>query len=164
MGESEHVEIDEETDDDWEYVDDPAQLLTLVDEKAFARMVHESVEVEAPRRFALVKEIGERKDAEIIAWGMAFNDGAEVVGTTRHCIQVSSSSAERARQLISWREKAEIKLFWIDGPRPDQRPSRIPPKYRPCRGGRFWRLLTRIVPERWNFYPRIVEKAFSKQL
>jgi hypothetical protein len=58
----------ENAEDEWEYVANPTQLLTLGNEKTFARLVHELVEVEAPCRFALVKEIGKRGDAQIIAW------------------------------------------------------------------------------------------------
>lgn len=133
----------EDAEDEWEYVSDPAQLLTLGDEKAFARLAHELVEIEAPRRFALVKEIGERKDMEIIAWGIALDNCAEVVSATRRHARASFSSAERASQLISMREKTEIKLFWIDGQRTEQRPSRIPPKHRRRQGGMFRHLLTR---------------------
>lgn len=121
---------EEEVEDDTEYVDDPAQLLTLGDEKTFARLVRELVEVEAPRRFALVEEIGERKDAMIVAWGIAFDDHAEVASAAHDGIRAIFPSAESARQRLSSHEKIKIRLVWIDGQRPDQRPSRIPPEYR----------------------------------
>lgn len=52
-------------------------------EEEFARLMSEMVAAEAPRLFALVQEYGDRVDGRIAAWGMAFDDGAEVVGTRR---------------------------------------------------------------------------------
>jgi hypothetical protein len=116
----------EETEDDWGYVSDPTELSSLYDEKTFTGLVRQLVEVEAPRRFALVEEIGERKDAAIIAWGIAFDDHAEVVSAAHDGVHKIFSSAERARQRLSNHEKIKVRLVWIDGQRPDQRPSRIP--------------------------------------
>jgi hypothetical protein len=130
MSEIEHVEVDEETEDDWEYVADPAELFSLGNEKTFTRLVRQMVEHEAPRRFALVEEIGERKDAEIIAWGIAFDDHAEVVSAAHDGVRAIFSSAERAQQRLSNHEKIKVRLVWIDDQRLDQPPSRIPPEYK----------------------------------
>jgi len=119
---------EEETEDDWEYVDDPAELFSLGDEKTFARLVSHLVEVEAPRRFALVEEIGERKDAMIIAWGIAFDDHAEIVSAAHDGVRAIFSSAENARQWLSSHEKIKIRLVWID--QTEQQHSRISPEYR----------------------------------
>lgn len=130
MSEIEHVEVDEETEDEWEYVDDPADLSSLGDEKTFARQIGQLVENEAPLRFALVEEIGERKDAVIVAWGIAFDDHAEVVSAAYDGIRAFFSSAERARQRLSNHEKIKVRLVWIDRPHPRQtgkQSSRMPP-------------------------------------
>ena len=121
---------EEEAEDDWEYVDDPAKLSSLGDEKEFASLMIQLVGHEAPRRFALVEEIGERKDAMIVAWGIAFDDHAEVVSAAHDGARAIFSSAEAARRLLSSHEKIKVWLVWIDGQSLDRRPSRIPPEYK----------------------------------
>jgi hypothetical protein len=55
----------------------------LCDEEEFAAGLEELVADFAPRLFALVEETGERVDGRIVAWGMAFDDRAEVIGAYR---------------------------------------------------------------------------------
>jgi hypothetical protein len=74
--------------------------------------------------------MGERKDAMIVAWGIAFDDHAEVVSAAHDGTRAIFSSAERARQRLSSNEKIKVWLVWIDDYRPDQQPSRIPPEYK----------------------------------
>ena len=80
-------------------------------EEEFAQEVAELVADEAPRVFALVQEYGERVDGRVIAWGMAFDDHAEVVGVHRR-LRGSFTSAERARRAFS--RRAKIRLVWVD--------------------------------------------------
>jgi len=80
-------------------------------EEEFAQEVAELVADEAPRVFALVQEYGERIDGRVIAWGMAFDDHAEVVGVHRR-LRGSFPSAGRARRAFS--RRAKIRLVWVD--------------------------------------------------
>ena len=44
----------------------------------FTVLVRERVDVEAPRLFAVVRELGDRVDGRTVAWDLAFDDHAEV--------------------------------------------------------------------------------------
>lgn len=78
-------------------------------EEEFAQEVAELVAEEAPRLFALVQEYGERADAGVIAWGLAFDDYAEAVSVNRRR-HGTFPSAERARQAFS--RRAKVRLVW----------------------------------------------------
>jgi len=80
-------------------------------EEEFAQEVAELVADEAPRVFALVEEYGERVDGRVIAWGMTFDDHAEVV-SVGHGLRGTFPSAERARRAFS--RRAKIRLVWTD--------------------------------------------------
>ena len=83
----------------------------LCDEPRFAALAEGLVADFAPRLFALLEEEGERFDGSIFAWGMAFEDHAEVVracGTFRD----SFCSADSARELFSHRGK--MRLIWYN--------------------------------------------------
>ena len=58
---------------------DPANTAPLHDEARFASILEQLVADGAPRVFAVVQEYGTRLDAWIAAWGMAFDDHAEVI-------------------------------------------------------------------------------------
>jgi hypothetical protein len=124
------IRLGDAEDNGTEYVDDPAELSSLGDEESFSRQVIEMVANEAPRRFSLVEEIGERQDAVIVAWGIAFSDHAEVVSAAHDGTRAIFSSAEHARRRLSSREKIKIRLVWLDGedrPRTGNRPSSLRP-------------------------------------
>ena len=80
-------------------------------EEEFAQEVAELVAEWAPRVFALVQEHGERVDGWVIAWGMAFDDHAEVI-SVGHGLRGTFPSAERARRAFS--RRAKIRLVWTD--------------------------------------------------
>jgi hypothetical protein len=61
-------------------VPDPAGLPPLCGREEFAELLGGMVADGAPRLFAVVQEYGDRVDGRIAAWGMAFEDRAEVVG------------------------------------------------------------------------------------
>ncbi|MDQ3405049.1 MAG: hypothetical protein M3548_16940 [Actinomycetota bacterium] len=65
--------------DPGENANSPA-LVSLCDEADFAEAVEGVVADEAPRLFAIVQVYGARLDGRIAAWGMAFDDHAEVIG------------------------------------------------------------------------------------
>ena len=91
----------------------PGDLEPLCGEEEFAQEVRELVADEAPRVFALVEEYGERVDGRIVAWGMAFNDCAEVVSVDGG-LHLSLASPERAHRVFSRRRK--IRLVWVSHP------------------------------------------------
>src|SRR5262245_47541881 len=70
---------------------------------------------EAPRLFALVREIHDRVDATIVAWGMAFPDHVEVISEGRGGVRGVFSTAERAQRLFSTRHN-RIRLVWVSTP------------------------------------------------
>jgi hypothetical protein len=101
-------------DDDTEYVDDPAELSSMGDEKSFAEQVEALVAAETPRLFALVGEVEERKDAMIMVWGIAFAEHAEVVSAAHDGVRGVFNSAERACELLSAKGKVKVRLVWVD--------------------------------------------------
>ncbi|MGH3975064.1 MAG: hypothetical protein ACRDS9_17305 [Pseudonocardiaceae bacterium] len=89
----------------------PAAQTPLWDEPEFAALAERLVADFAPRLFALVEEKGERVDGRVFAWGMAFEDHAEVVGVDR-AIRGSFSSADSARLMFSCGGK--MRLVWYN--------------------------------------------------
>ncbi|MGH2886650.1 MAG: hypothetical protein ACRDPA_28825, partial [Solirubrobacteraceae bacterium] len=92
---------------------DPDTLTPLYGEAEFAELIAELVAEEAPRLFAVVQEYGERVDGRIAAWGMAFENGAEVIGVDRG-IHVSMQSPERAVRGFTCRPHIMARLVWVD--------------------------------------------------
>lgn len=95
------------------FVPDPAELTPVCDEPEFAAILEEMVADEAPRLFAVVQEYGERVDGRIVAWGMAFDDHAEVVsvGRTR---RMSLQSPENALRLFKVGSHIRARLVWFN--------------------------------------------------
>ncbi len=83
----------------------------LWDEAEFAAGLEGLVADFAPRLFALVEETGERLDSRIVAWGMAFEDHAEVTGANR-AFRGKFRSADNARQLFS--HCGKMRLVWYN--------------------------------------------------
>lgn len=70
---------------------DPSGLSPLCDEARFAELVDGMVTANAPRLFAVVQECGERVDARIAAWGLAFEDHVAVIlGEGDACLRLPS--------------------------------------------------------------------------
>lgn len=91
---------------------EPADLAPLATEEEFAATVADLVLAEAPSRFALCAESGDRVDAEIVGWGLASRDVAYLWGPDRSVGRFSS--AERARALYA--VLGRVRLVWIDPP------------------------------------------------
>ncbi len=89
--------------------DDTGELHPLCDEEEFVALVDELVAETAPRLFALVEECGERADGWVLAWGMQFEDHAEVIAVDRG-LRVGVRSAERAREMFS--RLGTMRLVW----------------------------------------------------
>lgn len=101
---------------------DPATLSPLCDEAEFAQEIAELVAEEAPRLFAVVQEYGERVDGRIAAWGLAFEDYADVIGLN-HNIYVGLRSPERAVRIFSHHPHITAHVVWVDpeaGTQPEQ--------------------------------------------
>lgn len=92
---------------------DPSVLVPFCGETEFTELVDEMVADEAPRLFAVVQVYGEWVDGWIAAWGMAFEDHAEVVsvgGRTR----LSLRSPERAVRGFGRRPDVTAHLVWVN--------------------------------------------------
>lgn len=98
---------------------DCEELSPIGDEALFTSEINAMVTENAPRRFALCEEIGDRADAVIIAWGMSFDDHAETFSAAHDGVWGRFRSAEKARQLLS-RHSTIIRLVWIDDPISDK--------------------------------------------
>jgi hypothetical protein len=85
----------------------------LCDEAEFAELVDEMVADEAPRLFAVVQEYGERVDGRIAAWGMAFDDHAEIISVDDDT-SVSLSSPERAAHGFNHRPNITPRVVWVN--------------------------------------------------
>ncbi|MFI0464491.1 hypothetical protein ACH347_10470 [Saccharopolyspora sp. 5N102] len=81
-------------------------------EWSFSEWVDELVRVSAPRVFALVEEAEDElgKDGAIVAWGLEFDDHAELVGVDGG-IRGSFNSASSASQLFS--RKDQVRPVWV---------------------------------------------------
>jgi hypothetical protein len=87
-------------------------LTPLWDEAEFAQEVAELVAAEAPRLFAVVQEYGERLDGRIAAWGLAFEDHADVIGVD-HRSHLRLRSPERAVHLFSRHPRITARVTWV---------------------------------------------------
>ena len=83
----------------------------------FADVMRELAEQEAPRLFALVEEYGDRADAGVAGYGLAYPDRADV-NSVEGDFPVRSQSPENARKLfeISSRSRGvRVHVVWLDG-------------------------------------------------
>ncbi|PPK67836.1 hypothetical protein V5P93_007178 [Actinokineospora auranticolor] len=83
------------------------------DEPEFTAIMTGAVADEAPRVFAVVEEIGDRVDARIAAWGMAFPDHAEIVATHRS-LRMSLAAPENALPLFTKPNYTKAHIVWAD--------------------------------------------------
>lgn len=92
--------------------DKMGQLAPVGSEEEYAVLVREMVDDFAPRAFALVEERGERADGWIVAWGLAFEDHAQVVDDKGRpwgaCASAESAQALFARM----RRAGNVRLVW----------------------------------------------------
>jgi hypothetical protein len=99
-------------------IPDPAGREPLCDEAEFGALVNEIVTEHAPRLFAVVQEYGNRVDARIAAWGMAFN-GRAVVTSTRGGAFQTLARPEHAVRLFTRGTRVSSRLVWVGSP-PDE--------------------------------------------
>lgn len=79
IGESHHDELVPHPLD--QFVPDPTGKRPLCGEEQFSRILEGMVADNAPRLFAIVQEYGDRVDARIAAWGIAFGHRADIIDT-----------------------------------------------------------------------------------
>jgi hypothetical protein len=94
-------------------VPDPCGLAPLCDEPQFAEILEGMVADAAPRVFAVVQVYGERVDARIAAWGLAFDDHAEVVAVDRG-LRMSLQAPENALPGFTWGTHIHARLVWFN--------------------------------------------------
>ncbi|GAB3483641.1 hypothetical protein [Amycolatopsis cihanbeyliensis] len=94
------------------YVPDPSDKEPLCDEAEFRRELESMVADGAPRLFAVVQEYGERVDAWVVAWGMAFDDHVEVVAAEGKQ-WMSLRAPERALRRFKFGSHIRARLVWV---------------------------------------------------
>jgi hypothetical protein len=57
------------------------EIKTLFSPESYEQAVREMVDELAPRRFAIVQDLGDHFDGRVAAWGIAFDDRVEIVDT-----------------------------------------------------------------------------------
>ncbi|WP_433271802.1 hypothetical protein ACQPZF_13860 [Actinosynnema sp. CS-041913] len=79
-------------------------------EEEFEALIQGMIVDNAPRLFAVVQEYGERVDARVGAWGLAFSEHAEVVSTDG-TFRMGVQSADDA---LRWFETAGVtaRVVW----------------------------------------------------
>ena len=92
---------------------DPSTLAPLCGEAEFNELVDELVADEAPRLFAVMQVYGERVDGRIAAWGMAFEDHADVVGVDGGA-WMGLPTPERAVRMFARRRHITARLVWVN--------------------------------------------------
>ncbi len=94
------------------FVPDPSGRPPLGGEEEFAALLEGMVADNAPRVFAVVQEYGERVDARIAGWGMAFDDHVDVVdGNVAH---LGSPSPEAVVRRFGIGTRITPRLVWVN--------------------------------------------------
>ncbi|HEX6351366.1 hypothetical protein [Actinophytocola sp.] len=106
-----------------EFAVDHGTLTPACDEPEFAALLETMVADEAPRLFAVIQEYGERVDAVIAAWGVAFDDHAEIVA---HRLRMSVREPANALRMFHVGNHVRARLVWFN-PAGDPRRSRVTP-------------------------------------
>lgn len=88
-------------------------MLPLCGPKEFDALVEGMVNDFAPRMFAIVQEYGERVDGRIVAWGMAFEDHAQVVDTSGS-MHMATRSADDALRGFARGRNVTPRLVWVN--------------------------------------------------
>lgn len=94
-------------------VRDPSGEPSLCDEAEFAELLDDMVADEAPRLFAVVQEYGDRVDARIAAWGMSFDDHADVIGIDGG-LHLGVPSPSRALRAFRVGTHIASRLIWVN--------------------------------------------------
>ncbi|MGH3905496.1 MAG: hypothetical protein ACRDTE_15120 [Pseudonocardiaceae bacterium] len=95
------------------FAPDPSDVNPLCGEEEFATLLENMVADEAPRLFAVMQVYGERVDARIAAWGMAFQDRAEVVAVDRR-LRMNLQAPENALRGFNLGRHMRARIVWFD--------------------------------------------------
>ncbi|WP_218120147.1 hypothetical protein [Actinopolyspora mzabensis] len=100
---------------DWldSLIPDPSEVPPLCDEPRFAELLRGIVADHAPHVFVIVQEYGERVDGRVAAWGMAFDERAEIV-TVEGDMRMSLRSPEAALPNFRFGTRIRSRLVWFD--------------------------------------------------
>lgn len=96
-----------------ELVRDPAGMRPICDAETFVALTETMVADLAPRVFAVVEEYGERIDGWIAAWGMAFEDHADVIGVEGGT-RMRLRSAEDALRGFGFGTHVRPSVVWVN--------------------------------------------------
>lgn len=78
----------------------------------FATELRQLVVDEAPRLFAVVQVYGDKMDGRVAAWGMAFEEYAEIVSVEGHR-RLSVRSLDRAVRSFAHPPRITAQLEWV---------------------------------------------------
>lgn len=95
------------------HVPDPSDMPPVCDEREFTALLEGMVADFAPRVFAVVQEYRDRVDGRIAAWGLAFDDHAEVVGVDGG-MRMSLQAPENALRGFTWGSHITARLVWFN--------------------------------------------------
>lgn len=88
--------------------------MALTEREQYEEFVTELVAEGRPRLFAVLREFGVHQDAEVAAWGMAWDGHAELISPDCGA-RMRSESAERALRLFGCGgEDVSARLVWVD--------------------------------------------------
>lgn len=91
----------------------PGIDLPLCGREQFDNMLAELAARHAPRRFAVVQEYGDRLDARVAAWGMGFDDRADMVSVEGRR-WMTLGAAEHAPMFFARTPKISASVLWLD--------------------------------------------------
>ncbi|MDQ3579479.1 MAG: hypothetical protein M3443_18165, partial [Actinomycetota bacterium] len=84
----------------------------LCSREEYERLIAGMVCEFAPRLFAVIQEYGDRVDGRIAAWGLAFDDYAEIVGVDRG-LRMSTTSPEQSLIGFTHRPDITARVMWV---------------------------------------------------
>ncbi|MFE0028168.1 hypothetical protein [Amycolatopsis sp. NPDC059021] len=94
-------------------VNDPSGKKPMCDKKTFASMLDIIAAENAPRLFAIFQEYGDRVDAKVAGWGMAFEEHAEVVSVDRS-LRIGLDEPRKALPSFNFGTHIRARLVWVD--------------------------------------------------
>jgi hypothetical protein len=96
-----------------QFVPDPTGRPPLCAEGEFAEVLEGMVADNAPRLFAVVQEYGQRVDARIAGWGLAFDDRAEVMSTDGQ-LRMKLAAPEQGLGGFHYGSHIRARLVWFN--------------------------------------------------
>lgn len=85
----------------------------LFSAESYEQAVREMVDDLAPRRFAIVQDLGDHYDGRVVAWGMAFEDRVEIVDAKSSSSMSLTSPAPALRQYAR-PPHITSRILWVD--------------------------------------------------